>query len=707
VVDLCQESGNQASQGNIEVINCKLNNTSINFKGGKIRCFIEIWRTLTSDSTILGYIKGVHIPINIDFDDLPMPKKELKFSHEEKIAVKKKIDEFLKSGIIEKVTDPGEEPSVISNFFLRTKPDGNFRFILNLKPFNALIDKTKFKLTSLRAALKLVKRNCYFAKLDFKDGYYSINVHEQSRAFFRFEHNGEIFQFCCLPQGYTDAVRIFTKVMKPPLAHLRGLGHINVGYIDDTLLIGYTFDECFKNVIDTTIIFDKLGFTIHIKKSVFEPTQIIDFLGFTINSIFMIVKPTEKRAQDLREVCKNMLRKSRMSIRELAQGIGKMVAMSDGNKYAPLFFKRLEILRNKSLEKEKGNYDALVSLNEEVISDIEWWIENVDRFPQPIQKPSFTVEMYTDASGQGFGVKFGHLETKGLWTGEEKGWHVNIQELTAIKIGLLTFLNEKRGEHIHVFTDSSVAVSCISRFGSCKPHLNDITRDIWIHCMNRDNFITASHIAGKHNIIADKLSRNHRIELEWKLNPAIFNLLSLVRGPFQIDLFASRVNFQMKPYISWHPDPDAFFIDAFHFNWSAMYGYCFPPFSLIPQILQKVQEDEADICIIVPFWKNQNFFPVLGRLLVDYPLLLPNKKNLLINPTDPKSQHSIIYRLHLTACKLSGKPCKVAEFQQKARISLSQGGDQGLSNNTRPTQQNGFNFVVNGVTIPALQLLER
>ena len=36
-------------------------------------------------------------------------------------------------------------------------------------------------------------------------------------------------------------------------------------------------------------------------------------------------------------------------------------------------------------------------------------------------------------------------------------------------------------------TDSSVAVSCITKFGSCKPKLNHITRDIWLHCFQRKN----------------------------------------------------------------------------------------------------------------------------------------------------------------------------------------------------------------------------
>jgi hypothetical protein len=39
--------------------------------------------------------------------------------------------------------------------------------------------------------------------------------------------------------------------MKVVYATLRRMGHVNIGYIDDSLLIGDTFEECKHNVQDT------------------------------------------------------------------------------------------------------------------------------------------------------------------------------------------------------------------------------------------------------------------------------------------------------------------------------------------------------------------------------------------------------------------------------------------------------------------------
>ena len=55
-----------------------------------------------------------------------------------------------------------------------------------------------------------------------------------------------------------------------------------------------------------------------------------------------------------------------------------------------------------------------------------------------------------------------------------------------------------------------------------------------------------------------------------------------------IDLFASRINHQMKPFVSYRPDPDAINVDAFCHDWSDYLFYAFPTFAVIPQVLQKI-----------------------------------------------------------------------------------------------------------------------
>lgn len=88
---------------------------------------------------------------------------------------KKKIDRFFNMGIIEKTID--FTCGYISNIFTRPKKDGGHRIIRNLKSLNNDIEHINFKMDTLKSAIYLVKKDCYFASIDLKDAYYSVAVH--------------------------------------------------------------------------------------------------------------------------------------------------------------------------------------------------------------------------------------------------------------------------------------------------------------------------------------------------------------------------------------------------------------------------------------------------------------------------------------------------------------------------------------------------
>ncbi|XP_071578072.1 uncharacterized protein [Temnothorax nylanderi] len=74
----------------------------------------------------------------------------------------------------------------ISTYFLVDKPNGDKRFILNLKKLNKFIKPPHFKLEDIRTAVKLISPGCFMAKLDLKDAYFLVPVHHQDRKFLRF-----------------------------------------------------------------------------------------------------------------------------------------------------------------------------------------------------------------------------------------------------------------------------------------------------------------------------------------------------------------------------------------------------------------------------------------------------------------------------------------------------------------------------------------
>ena len=96
-----------------------------------------------------------------------------------------------------------------------------------------------------------------------KDAYYSIPIHENYQKYLKLFWKEEYYQYIVLPNGFSPAVRVFTKVLTPPFKYLRSKGHLSVKYIDDSLFLGETFEICFRNIRATVTLLQELGFTIH------------------------------------------------------------------------------------------------------------------------------------------------------------------------------------------------------------------------------------------------------------------------------------------------------------------------------------------------------------------------------------------------------------------------------------------------------------
>ena len=111
--------------------------------------------------------------------------------------------------------------------------------------------------------------------------------------------------------------------------------------------------------------------------------------------------------------------------------------------------------------------------------------------------------------------------------------------------------------------------------------------------------ISAQHVPGTLNTIADSESRVFNESREWKLDPQ--TIFSFLKG-CEIDLFASRLSTQLPRYVSWRPDPEALHTDALAMDWAPFKGYAFPPFNLIPAVLNKATQDKADIVLVAPIW---------------------------------------------------------------------------------------------------------
>jgi len=189
------------------------------------------------------------------------------------MIVSGEIQKLLNKGVI--TVSTASQGDFFSTVFVRPKKDGSFRTILNLKYLNEECETYHFKIESIKQVIHMITPGCYLASLDIKDAFYSIPIHREHKRYLKFTWQGTFYQFEVMPNGYIDAMRIFTKILKPAFSYLRELGHSSVIYVDDSLLHGYSYQQCLENVKITERILDSLGFSIHIDKSVKVPTNLL------------------------------------------------------------------------------------------------------------------------------------------------------------------------------------------------------------------------------------------------------------------------------------------------------------------------------------------------------------------------------------------------------------------------------------------------
>ena len=663
--------------------------------GGNIRNKEQFWKSLTQDDYILSAVAGAHLEFAFGLPVQDHIPNVINCSDKEHKMLSIEIGRFLGKGFIEEAThSPGE---FISYIFPRPKPDGSIRIILNLSSLNEFIEYNHFKMETIQTVLPLIAKGDFFASIDLKDAYYTVPICAQHRKFLRFMWNDKLYQFTCMPMGLSSAPRLFTKLLKPIFCMLRKKGFLSVYYLDDTLLIANTYARCLENVTATASILSKAGFIINHEKSVFMPTKEIKFLGFLLNSDSMTIRLPSKKITQIVGQCKTLLERPKLQIRDLASFIGTVVATFPAVHYGPLYYRELEFDKICALKMNKGNFDAFTTLSAKAKEEILWWKTHVHASFKSIIDPPFTSVLTTDASLDGWGAVFDEIAIGGRWTKTEASLHINALELKAVLLALESFCKTMHDDHIRVKSDNVTAVTYINKMGGTKSKsCNMITKLIWEFCMKRNLLISAEHLPGVNNIQADLASRKFNDDIEWSLKDQYFCAIVKEFGQCDIDLFATRLNKKCDRFVSWKPEPQACFVDAFCHSWIDYKFYAFPPFSLVPHCLSKIIREGSEGVLVAPLWVGQPWFPKLLTVLMDFPLILP--EGALYLPHQ-EGLHPLENTLRLLVCHVSGNSMKTRDFRQnRCPLSCRPGGNLPL-NSTRHILESGVLSAMNGKLI--------
>ena len=76
--------------------------------------------------------------------------------------------------------------------------------------------------------------------------------------------------------------------------------------------------------------------------------------------------------------------------------------------FGPLHYRHLERDKISGLKHHKGNFEGKISLSAKAVSEIHWWINNIDNSCHHINYiPNPDITIHTDASLTGWGITSG------------------------------------------------------------------------------------------------------------------------------------------------------------------------------------------------------------------------------------------------------------------------------------------------------------
>ena len=315
---------------------------------GHLRHCLINWEKITTDSWVLETVRGlrsnfVSPPVQTVFP------QEASLSGDDRSLVTLEIQELLQKGAIHLVPPSQETPGFLSSLFLVPKKGGGQRPVVNLKPLNQFLPYEHFKMEGIHMVRDLLRKGDFMIKIDLKDAYFTVPLCQEHQTFVRFNWEGTLYEFACLPFGLSIAPRVFTKIMKPVVALLRQLGIRLIIYLNDLLIMAQLKEILNCHASTTLHLLENLGFMINYLKSVLIPATKMEFLGFLIDSQAMTLALPRDKVRKVKKECQSALNHPQIMVRELAKVLGNLTSTIQAVFPGPLHFRHFQGDKNKAL----------------------------------------------------------------------------------------------------------------------------------------------------------------------------------------------------------------------------------------------------------------------------------------------------------------------------------------------------------------------
>ena len=368
------------------------------------------------------------------------------------------------------------------------------------------------RLPGLDALLSIIRQKgqgCHVFKKDLSRAYRQLSIDPRDYNFIGLQHNGSLYFDIAPPFGLRSAAMMCQRTTSAVTYMYKQLGFDCTNYIDDFggAEVPENSNKAF-NALGT--LFSDLGLDSSPDKDSPPSTQMV-FLGIHIDTSAMTTTITSERLEELIGQCTALVTASHVSRTDLRCLHGVMSFVTACVRPARLFMNAL-----LNALRDAPNARAF-QLTAEMKDDLLWWVHFLPRFNgvsiiksgPPIDDLLF---LSTDACLTGCGGFFRGSYFRRPFPGDILrcyGHDINIFELMTILVALRLWGTALAGTRFVIHCNNANSVFALTSGRTRNKAMQACLRDIWFLSAAYDFELTAIHIPGRANTVADHLSRWH------------------------------------------------------------------------------------------------------------------------------------------------------------------------------------------------------
>ena len=214
----------------------------------------------------------------------------------EERVVQAETDKLVQINAAEKVNY--EDIEYCSRIMLVPKPNGDWRFCVDLRGVNKNVELEHWPLTKVDIRLQGMSGAQFFSTLDLPQAFHNIPLAEESRKYFGFKAPNGLYRYKTLPMGFVNSMALFTRLMDMSMI---GLGSFVSVYVDDLIVFSRDWSQHMDHLDQVFTRLQHAGLKVNLAKCAFAREQ-VPFLGHLVTREGVTMDPAKVAALDRMEL---------------------------------------------------------------------------------------------------------------------------------------------------------------------------------------------------------------------------------------------------------------------------------------------------------------------------------------------------------------------------------------------------------------------